>query len=342
MSQQDPQQTTLQSSRAGAVQFQDVCFTLWDYTYEEVEHLQKLECNYIIFGKEESSEGRPHLQGFICLKRRYTLKPLKSFLCKNLQNEDGSNNLSRIHVEKRQASRKQASNYCRGGGLTGKPVNLYVYERGQLTESQSDLKIRTAIELHRLGASITDYWEDLSISDLKAYEKIEPYLPPPTREQVYVEWVWGESGSGKTTYVLQVAKEANKKLYKVNDLVGFWQGYMKQPYLLIDDFCTEDSDTWYRALLQILDKNEYLVDKKYGGSWIYAERIYITAQHPPWYYWKPYTTEVLNPRDTEFPTEVDVMANEKLAQVMRRINKVIHKKYASGRSIRLPEYEELA
>lgn len=343
MSQQEQQQTIQQSSRPGVIQYQDVCFTLWDYTYNEVEHLQKLDCIYMIFGKEESQEGRPHLQGFVILKRRYTLIPLKKLLCKSVKNEDGTYNLSRIHVEKRQGSRKQASNYCRGGGLSGKPTNSYIFECGEFGETKTELQIRTAIELHKLGASITDHWDNLSISDLKAYEKIEPYLAPPVRESVYVEWIWGESGAGKTRYVTELASLDKKKLFHVDEIDGFWSGYMKHPYILIDDFCLQESDTWYRCLLQVMDKYEYLVDKKYGGSWLYAERVYITAQHPPWYYWKPFPNMPhLNPRDEEYPTESDIMANEKLAQVMRRINKVIHKKYSGGRSIRLPIYEDLA
>jgi len=320
-------------------QYRDVCFTLHDYTYDEVEHLQKLDCEYMIFGKEECpTTGRPHLQGFVILKKRMTLLPLKRYLLKTYVN--GTDNGNRIHVEKRKGSRKQASNYCRGGGFTTKQFNTYVYECGQYVDTKTDLRVKDAIWLHSLGSAITDNIADLSIADLIAYEKIGSYLPSPSRDEVYVEWVWGKSGSGKTYYVEQESKRLGKKLYKVNSLDKFWSNYLKQEIILIDDFYKEESELWFRCLLQILDKYAYLVDKKYGGSWLYAERIYITAQHPPWYYWRPYATEQLNPKDDDRLSEDQVLLNEELAQIMRRINTITKKVYNTDRKMRLPEYSE--
>lgn len=334
---QQEKPTSTKQSRASVSQYRDVPFTLFDYTWQEVEHLQKLECEYIIFGKEECpTTGRPHLQGFVILKKRMTLIPVKRFLLKSY----GSNNADRIHVDKRYASRRQAASYCRGGGISGKPANLYVYERGEYVDTKKDVQIRDALYLHSLGAAISDNISDLSISDLIAYEKLAAYLPPPPRKEIYVEWIWGISGSGKTRYVHDEVEKLGGKLYKVNSFDKFWSNYLKQPYILIDDFHKEESSTWFRCLLQVLDKYDYLVDKKYGGSWLYAERIYITAQHPPWHYWPPYQTDSLNPKDDDIPSTSDILQNEELAQVMRRINNIRKQTYNNGREIRLPTYTQ--
>lgn len=331
--QQQGQEQPTSKSRPSVAQYRDVCFTLHDYNYSEVEHLQKLDCEYIIFGKEECPEtGRPHLQGFVILKKRMTLIPVKRFLLKSY----GTNNADRIHVEKRVATRTQASRYCRGGRFTGKPNNSYVYERGEYAESTSSVALRHAFKLHEHGEFGPDDLESLSLSDLKAYEKVEPYLPSPERGDLYVEWIWGRSGVGKTRFVYQEAERLGQTLYKVESLRGFWNGYHKHKIILLDDFAVQEDKLWYRSLIQLLDRYPVSVDKKYGGSWLYADRIYITAQHPPWYYWQPHINGTV--ADDEKPNMFD--ANEELVQVMRRINIITKMNYNEGEKARMPEYRE--
>lgn len=57
------------------------CFTLNNYTNEDVDSLQNLvgthECVYIIFGKEVGDSGTPHLQGFVSFSKRTYLTEVK-------------------------------------------------------------------------------------------------------------------------------------------------------------------------------------------------------------------------------------------------------------------------
>lgn len=58
------------------------CFTLNNYTDEDVERLSTLVGNvaYCIFGKEVGDNGTPHLQGFISFKTRVRMAPVKTIV----------------------------------------------------------------------------------------------------------------------------------------------------------------------------------------------------------------------------------------------------------------------
>lgn len=73
------------------------CFTLNNYSSDDEKFLKDITKNYLVYGKEESKEGTPHLQGFIIFKRTYRLPQLKKLHAK-------------IHWEV--AKTPDAENYC--------------------------------------------------------------------------------------------------------------------------------------------------------------------------------------------------------------------------------------
>jgi len=67
------------------------CFTLNNYTDEDIERLSKLidekKATYLIYGKEVGAEGTPHLQGVIFFSKRLRLAQAKRLLGANLHVE---------------------------------------------------------------------------------------------------------------------------------------------------------------------------------------------------------------------------------------------------------------
>lgn len=75
------------------------CFTLNNYTDEEVEGIESWECKGVAFGKEVGESGTPHLQGFVHFENEVTLKA-----CRALS--------SRAHWERMRGSLAQNEAYC--------------------------------------------------------------------------------------------------------------------------------------------------------------------------------------------------------------------------------------
>lgn len=86
------------------------CFTLNNYTNEEIDTLTHLFDEYVI-GKETGDEGTPHLQGYVEFKNARSILELKKI-----------NN--RIHWEKAQGSKEDNIKYCTKEGNFVTPWNI--------------------------------------------------------------------------------------------------------------------------------------------------------------------------------------------------------------------------
>lgn len=53
------------------------CFTLNNYNDSDEQALRQLDCTHVVVGREVSSTGTPHLQGFVTFKKAMRLSALK-------------------------------------------------------------------------------------------------------------------------------------------------------------------------------------------------------------------------------------------------------------------------
>jgi len=75
------------------------CFTLNNYTEEDVIALSGVRCEYIIFGFEVGESGTPHLQGYVRFKNPAKFNEVK-------------NKMPKCHIEIAKGSAKQNITYC--------------------------------------------------------------------------------------------------------------------------------------------------------------------------------------------------------------------------------------
>lgn len=86
------------------VQVSRWCFTINNYSDEDINRLNDLGCNYLVYGKEVGDSGTPHLQGFVIFRRSCLFTTAKRLLGQN------------AHVEVTNGTSQQASDYCKKDG----------------------------------------------------------------------------------------------------------------------------------------------------------------------------------------------------------------------------------
>ena len=125
------------------------CFTLNNYSEEECELSEKLDCNSIIVGKEVGECGTKHLQGFIKFKLPKRLAALKKLS-------------DRAHWEKAKGSDLQNLEYCSKQEVT---IRNGVFNSGSRGGGCASMK--KALEI------CDKPWNELNMDEKCAYLKHE-------------------------------------------------------------------------------------------------------------------------------------------------------------------------
>lgn len=192
------------------------CFTLNNYTDDDVKYFMELECVYLIIGKEISSTGTPHLQGFVTFKMNKRLTGMKKLH-------------SGTHWEAAKGNSVQAADYCKKEGN--------FLEKGETPSPGKRTDLSAAVELIKNGSSIAEVADLCSetfvkfgrgLRDLKLLLD-KPYTPADLRGV----WYWGPPGSGKSRRARLEHPDAFLKPQS-----KWFDGYAGETSILLDDFDT--------------------------------------------------------------------------------------------------------
>ena len=88
------------------------CFTVNNYTPDDITVLESLPCKYIVFGKEVGVDRTPYLQGFVIFSGTKTLTALKKVH-------------ATAHWEITKKTSESAANYCKKGDQSKSEWNLH-------------------------------------------------------------------------------------------------------------------------------------------------------------------------------------------------------------------------
>lgn len=268
------------------------CFTLNNYTDEEENTLQQWlteSSDYATYGYEVGENGTPHLQGYFELHSKKRFTAVKSLL--------RGSGLERMHLERRQGTAQQASDYCHKE--SNKPGFFY----GTISKS-SQGKRNDLIALRDdllAGHALSEIAQNHFGSFLRYQRGINAFRNVIATQRMWemqVHVFYGKTGTGKTRKVYeQVGQEA---LYSHPG--GSWfDGYDRQPNVLFDEF----SGSYFALpyLLKLLDRYPMQVPIKGGFVSFVPRTIYITANYAP---------------ELWFPNARD----EHVAALMRRITNI--------------------
>lgn len=256
------------------MRLRNVCFTLFDYTGEQLDSLYKNEkiC-YVVCGFEICPKtGKAHVQGYLESEVPISLKQIKDIL--------GSNS---AHVEPRYGTQKQAIDYCKKGGKfteIGEPRQTHQGQRND---------IKRLVELFENGHKQYDIIKnseelDVNINSqtVKLLDKLESYADTPRNpmDNVEVHWFYGPPGSGKTRTAHELCSSDNTSYYVKTNTTGRWfDGYNGEKTVIFDDIRNKYYPLTY--LLALFDRYPTRVETKGSSRNFKATKIYVTCpEHP--------------------------------------------------------------
>lgn len=252
---------------------------------------------YIVFGEEYTKEGRFHEQGYLESKDKLRASTLTNkftkLICGGIQPDihfeprypksNGEYNMKYCKKglqshEEFEEFKEKGPNYGKGAVITelGTCSLSFSGKRNDLIHARETIKKGVGIDEAIAGGMLT------TAGELKTFQSLLPYCEPK-RQLINPPTVichWGISGSGKTHDAKIICPNAYRAKITRG---GFWLGYDGQKEVIFDDFRSQHIE--YVELLQILDKDDYKVNCKFGSRELQAHTFIFTCQKHPkdWY-----------------------------------------------------------
>lgn len=254
------------------------CFTLNNYTQgERVFDLAPYE--YIVIGLEVGEKGTPHFQGYLVLKERQRLSAVKKLW-------------PRAHLFERLGTPERASDYCKKGEQTkaewdllhetgpnwGKNVKILIEDGilpltgGQKTKANYAETRKLAME-GRLDEIDASHY----IRHYTTLKRIAQDHRPVPSTMDYVEtpnlWIWGPTGSGKSTKARALLKDPYIKMQN-----KWWESYADEPHVLLEDLGT--THIYLGDHLKIwADRFGFRAEIKLGSCVLRPKMIIVTSNY---------------------------------------------------------------
>lgn len=276
------------------------CFTINNYTNDDILAVNAIECKYKVWGKEIGEQGTPHLQGYIYFKDGKTRATVSKMIKRaNIRQAKGSAEQNRIYCTKDNDFVEEGIIPKQGCRNDLNAIKDDIMD-GRLVD---DIVLENPILYHQYGRTLNKI-EDLRMR--KLYRT----------EMTTCEWLYGKTGVGKSHEAFANYNPETHYVWKLDDN-GWQDGYTQQETVIINDFRGEIK---YNDLLKLVDKwPEFVKRRNREPMPFISKHIIITSSlHPK---------DIYKNRQTE----------DKLQQLLRRIS--IRKLHRSGRGNNEPDHK---
>lgn len=248
------------------------CFTVNNYTDADVNTVNRIQCDYIVYGFEKApTTGTKHIQGYLYFKSMKSFNQIKSMLP------------NQTHIERARGSSQKNKEYCTKEGEW--------IERGEIPKQGKRNDLEDCCELIKekrdMKVAIEEYPEVVAKYP-RGIATIYNYYKKPTdfhrKEKRKVIWLYGDAGVGKTYRAKEIFKENG---YKPEDVYlytsgskEFINGFQSEKGALLDDFRHDQIP--FAVLLKMLDPwNDCTVNTKGGFAWWMCDLVVITCVKSP-------------------------------------------------------------
>lgn len=261
------------------------CFTYNNYTEEDYARICAIDCEYLIVGKEVAPEtGTRHLQGYVKFYNARYFTSIKALLG------------PAVHLEAAKGTPEENKEYCSKAGDYFEKGE--VPRKGRRTDLEKLAKMVCDGEYEKI---VTDYPKEIILHGkglkLLKYE-VDSSKVWTTIENKQVIWIYGPTGTGKTTKADEMTKDL-KRYVKAGGTGKWWDGYQGQEAVILEEL--RPADIPDALLLQILDKRAVQIETKGGMTVLLARLIIVTTPLSPEQFWigKPEDVKQLKRRITE-------------------------------------------
>lgn len=245
------------------------CFTLNNYneeTYSTIIEFCEGETKYWIIGRERApTTGTPHLQGFFSLRDRHDLDYVRDKLPPG------------VHCEIARGSAQQNREYCSKGGEYREGGTLLTESTRLKTRDELASEFRLAIR--RGNSGLAEYADSnpgtWGFSGFTLLRNAQLLTTPIERPDIRVEWIYGVPGIGKSRRAHETLPNAYIKELRTK----WWNGYLQEKEVIIDDFAAGGIDI--NHLLRWFDRYKCMVENKGGMLALHADRFIITSNFHP-------------------------------------------------------------
>jgi len=256
-------------------------FTLNNYKPADLLHLQSITCKHLVYGCEVAASGTPHVQGYIELENKVGC----AALCKLLGGH--------VHLEPRLGTPAEARDYCLKGeqshdewkelGAQGPSFgkNAVTFEKGSpLTPGKRTdiLNVREAALTQSMAEIVGN--SDFNYQDILIAKEVKKYCTTGRDWMTRVIWLYGPSGTGKSTFARQLCADEGYPDPHYHDKAGtWWDGYDGHEAVILDDF----RDHWWPMSYNnnMLTGHNFRVEVKHGSAWFVPKLIVYTSILPP-------------------------------------------------------------
>lgn len=243
------------------------CFTLNNYTDDDKAQIQafidKNRVKYCIYGHEKCpTTGTPHLQGYIYLRDAMTMAAL-------------SKHIRRASWRQANGNSDQNEKYC-----TKDATDIFEYGTKPMDQKRKGEAEKERWDNARKMAKTGDFDSidsDIYIKYIGNLKKIYADARPKVQslDTTTGVWIYGDTGTGKTTYVNSTYGES---LY-VKNANKWFTGYKDEKYVLLDDLDPETAKHLARYVKLWGDHHPFAAETKGSEIFIRPEKFIITSNH---------------------------------------------------------------
>lgn len=256
-----------------------VCFTLNNYTEQDVEHIKEGPFKFLVFQRETGANGTPHLQGYAQGKGSIAWNTWKRLLT------------DRAAFFAAKGTPRENYDYCtkedtRDAG-TVPFVRGVIPQPGQRTDIEGLVSL--AKDPTKRMRDIIDSNGEGFVRYYKGIDRVRSIFSEPRRFQTEVLWFYGSTGTGKSRLADSLAPDA---YWKSND--KWFDGYdpIEHDDIIIDDF--RSNFHTFNFILRLFDRYPMQVEIKGGTTNFRAKRIFVTTSKHPLQTWETRSEEALD------------------------------------------------